>query len=137
MRILIIDDEAHIRKTTTMTLETLGHECEQAHTSAEAISLMKKGSFDAAFLDLRLGDENGLDVIPKLLALEPKLNVMVFSAYSSIDTAIEAMRRGAVDYLAKPFTPEQIRQTMARIETSQRLENRVVELESLMPGNDA
>jgi NtrC-family two-component system response regulator AlgB len=137
MRILIIDDEAHIRKTTTMTLETLGHECEPAQNSAEAVSLLKKGSFDAAFLDLRLGDESGLDIIPKLLALEPKLNVIVFTAYSSIDTAIDAMRRGAVDYLAKPFTPEQIRQTIARIETSQRLENRVVELESLMPGSDA
>ena len=137
MRILIIDDEIHIRKTTTMTLETLGHECEQAHNSAEALSLMKKGSFDAAFLDLRLGDESGLDVIPKLLAQEPKLNVIVFTAYSSIDTAIEAMRRGAVDYIGKPFTPEQVRQAMGRIENNQRLENRLVEYESLLPNADA
>ena len=69
MRILIIDDEAHIRKTTSMTLETLGHECEQAQTGAEALALLKKNSFDVAFLDLRLGDENGLELIPKLLAL--------------------------------------------------------------------
>ena len=108
MRILIIDDEAHIRKTTSVTLDTLGHECEQAQDSAEALALMKKSSFDAAFLDLRLGGENGLELIAKLLALEHKLNVIVFTAYSSIDTAVEAMRRGAVDYLAKPFTPEQI-----------------------------
>jgi NtrC-family two-component system response regulator AlgB len=136
MRILIIDDEVHIRKTTTMTLDTLGHDCEQASTSAEALAHLKKGSFDAAFLDLRLGDENGLDLIPKLLALEPKLNVIVFTAYSSIDTAVEAMRRGAVDYVGKPFTPEQIRQAMSRIENNQRLENRVVELESMLSGND-
>ena len=110
MNLLIIDDEAPIRKTTGVTLETLGHECEQAQNGAEALSLLKKISFDAAFLDLRLGAENGLDLIPRLLALEPKLNVIVFTAYTSIDTAVEAMRRGAVDYISKPFTPEQIRQ---------------------------
>ena len=137
MRILIIDDEAHIRKTTSMTLETLGHECEQTQNGADALGLMKKNSFDAAFLDLRLGDENGLDLIPKLLVLEPKLNVIVFTAYSSIDSAVEAMRRGAVDYIAKPFTPEQIRQSLARIENNQRLENRVVELESMLSSSDA
>lgn len=132
MRILIIDDEAHIRKTTSMTLETLGHECEQVQSGSEAVAMLKKASFDAAFLDLRLGEENGLELIAKLIALEPTLNVIVFTAYSSIDTAVEAMRRGAVDYIAKPFTPEQIRQSMARIETNQRLENRVVELESIL-----
>ncbi len=137
MQILIIDDEAHIRKTTAVTLETLGHDCEQASNSTEAISLMKKNSFDAAFLDLRLGAENGLDLIEKMLALEPKLSVILFTAYSSIDTAVEAMRRGAVDYIAKPFTPEQIRQSIGRIENSTRLENRVVELESMMSPTDA
>jgi NtrC-family two-component system response regulator AlgB len=132
MRILVIDDETHIRKTTAMTLDALGHECIQASTSAEAISQLQKGSFDAAFLDLRLGNEDGIDLIPKLLTLEPKLSVIVFTAYSSIDTAVEAMRRGAVDYIAKPFTPEQIRQSLNRIENARRLENRVVELESML-----
>jgi NtrC-family two-component system response regulator AlgB len=137
MHILIIDDEVHIRKTTRMTLEALGHDCEQAQDSAEALALVKKSSFDAAFLDLRLGSEKGLELIPKLLAQEPKLNIIVFTAYSSIDSAVEAMRCGAVDYLAKPFTPEQIRQALSRIEANQRLENRVVELESLLSGGNA
>jgi NtrC-family two-component system response regulator AlgB len=136
MRILVIDDETHIRKTTTMTLDALGHECMQASSGAEALSLMQKGSYDAAFLDLRLGEDDGLELIPKLLALEPKLNIIVFTAYSSIDTAVEAMRRGAVDYIAKPFTPEQIRQALSRIENARRLENRVVELESMLSGTE-
>jgi len=137
MHILIIDDEVHIRKTTKMTLETLGHECELAESGASALAILKKGSFDAAFLDLRLGDESGLDLIPKLLGAEPRLNIIVFTAYTSIDTAVEAMRRGAVDYVAKPFTPDQIRQCLARIESSQRLENRVVELESMLTNSEA
>lgn len=132
MRILVIDDEAHIRKTTIMTLDALGHECVPTENSAETLSQLQKGSFDAAFLDLRLGSEDGLELIPKLLALEPKLSIVVFTAYTSIDTAVEAMRRGAVDYIAKPFTPEQIRQALARIENNRRLENRVVELESML-----
>ncbi|MCE0485005.1 MAG: sigma-54 dependent transcriptional regulator [Methylacidiphilales bacterium] len=136
MRILVIDDEAHIRKTTTVTLDALGHECMQASTGAEAVNFLQKGSFDAAFLDLRIGSDNGLDFIPKLLALEPKLSIVVFTAFSSIDTAVEAMRRGAVDYIAKPFTPEQIRQSLSRLENARRLENRVVELESLLSSTD-
>ncbi len=136
MRILVIDDEVHIRKTTTLTLDALGHECEQAATSAEALSLVQKSNFDAAFLDLRLGNEDGLELIPKLIALEPKLNIIVFTAYTSIDSAVEAMRRGAVDYIAKPFTPEQIRQALSRIENNRRLENRVVELESMLSGTE-
>jgi two-component system, NtrC family, response regulator AlgB len=137
MRILVIDDETHIRKTTAMTLDALGHECLQAQSGAEALGLMQKGSFDAAFLDLRLGQEDGLELIPKLLAQEPKLSIIVFTAYSSIDTAVDAMRRGAVDYIAKPFTPEQIRQSLNRIENARRLENRVVELESMLSGTEA
>ena len=136
MRILVIDDEAHIRKTTTMTLDALDHECTPAENSAQALSHLQKESYDVAFLDLRLGTEEGLELIPKLLALEPKLNVIVFTAYSSIETAIEAMRRGAVDYIAKPFTPEQIRQALNRIENARRLENRVVELESRLSGTE-
>jgi len=136
MRILVIDDEAHIRKTTTMTLDALGHECTQASTGDDALSLLKKESFDTAFLDLRLGQEDGLDLIPKMLTLEPKLSVIVFTAYSSMETAIEAMRRGAVDYIAKPFTPDQIRQSLSRIENARRLENRVVELESRLSGTE-
>jgi NtrC-family two-component system response regulator AlgB len=136
VRILVIDDEPPIRKTTIMTLDALGHECVQAQNSAEALKELSKGSFDAAFLDLRLGDEKGLDLIPKMLTAEPKLNVICFTAYTSIDTAVEAMRHGAVDYIAKPFTPEQLRQSLARIENNRRLENRVVELESMLSGTE-
>jgi NtrC-family two-component system response regulator AlgB len=136
LRILIIDDEAHIRKTTSVTLDALGHETTLVQNSADALDYLKKESFDVAFLDLRLGEENGLDLIPKMLALEPKLSIVVFTAYSSIDTAVEAMRRGAVDYIAKPFTPEQIRQSLGRIENNRRLENRVVELESMLSSNE-
>src|SRR6201996_2137709 len=137
MRILVVDDEQHIRKTTAMTLDALDHDVVQVANGADALAHLQKSSFDAAFLDLRLGNEDGLDLIPKMIALEPKLAVIVFTAYSSIDTAGEATRPGAVDYLATPFTPEQVRSSLGRIESARRLENRVVELESLVSDSQA
>src|SRR4030095_4143255 len=130
MKIMVIDDEASIRQTTSICLEAMGHECMSASTGADALREIEKEHFDAALLDLRLNQENGLDVLAKLLQSAPNLAVVVFTAHSSIDTAVEAMRRGAQDYLAKPFTPDQIQQTFARIVRTRKLELRLAELES-------
>jgi NtrC-family two-component system response regulator AlgB len=129
MRILIIDDEPNIRQTTSVCLGTMGHDCQAVPSGAEALRQLEKGHFDAALLDLRLQNENGLDVLGELLKSAPGLAVVVFTAHSSIETAVEAMRRGAQDYIAKPFTPEEIRQTLAKVLRTRRLERRVAELE--------
>lgn len=113
-----------------MVLETLGHEVSMAPDSARAKRLIEKQSFDVAFLDLKLGADNGLDLLPELLKIEPRLIVVVFTAFASLETAIEAIKRGAYDYIAKPFTPEQIRQVFRKIENTRRLETRVAELEA-------
>lgn len=130
MRILIIDDEANIRRTTAMVLETQGHEAVEAADSTRALRQLEKQIFDVAFLDLKLGPENGLDLLPNLLKTEPRLLVVVFTAYASLETAIQAIKGGAYDYIAKPFTPEQIRQVFRKIENTRRLETRVAELEA-------
>jgi two-component system, NtrC family, response regulator AlgB len=130
MRILVIDDEPNIRQTTSVCLETMGHECVAVESGSEALQQIERVQFDAAFLDLRLNNENGLEVLDALLRVSPGLAVVVFTAHSSIETAVEAMRRGAEDYLPKPFTPETIRQTLKRIFRTRRLERRVAELES-------
>jgi NtrC-family two-component system response regulator AlgB len=130
MRILIIDDEENIRRATVVVLEAIGHETVCAGDAAAALKQMENGSFDIAFLDLKLNGESGLDLLPKLLGLDPQLDVIVFTAYVSIETAVEAMRRGAADYIPKPFTPEQIRQVLGRLVSARRLRGRVAELES-------
>ncbi len=130
MRILIIDDEANIRKTTAVVLETLGHEVVQVADSNRAKKALDRQSFDVAFLDLKLGTESGLDLLPELVKAEPRLLVIVFTAYASLETAVEAIKAGAYDYIPKPFTPEQIRQVFRKIENTRRLEARVAELES-------
>jgi NtrC-family two-component system response regulator AlgB len=130
MRLLIIDDEENIRKTTSVLLEELGHETVGVDNRAAALKQIDKAHFDVAFLDLKLNGESGLDLLPELLKNNPGLDVIVFTAYASIETAVEAMRRGATDYLPKPFTPEQIRQVLRKIINTRKLADRVADLES-------
>jgi len=130
MRLLIIDDEEHIRTTTAVVLEAMGHETVGAETGAVALKQLERGDFDVAFLDLKLSGESGLDLLPELLKINPQLEVVVFTAYASIETAVEAIRRGAVDYIPKPFTPEQVRQVLGKIVRARKLQGRVAELES-------
>ena len=82
---------------------------------------MDKAQFDMAFLDVRLGDEDGLDLLPDLLRGNANLNVVVFTAYASIESAVEAMRRGAGLSL-KPFTPDQVRQVLRKVSKQRQLE---------------
>jgi NtrC-family two-component system response regulator AlgB len=75
----------------------------------DGVNEIKQGVFDVAFLDLRLGTKNGLDLIPYLQFHSPLSKIVIITAYASIDSAIEAIRKGATDYIPKPFTPAQIK----------------------------
>ena len=130
MRVLIVDDEASIRKTTAIAAQTAGHEAVEAPTGVRAIKLVESGGFDACFLDVKLGGEDGLNILDKLLKAAPNLAVVMVTAYANIATAVEAMRRGAFDFIPKPFTPEQIRQVLQQVARTRSLEQRVSQLES-------
>lgn len=130
MRILIIDDEASIRSTLSVMLRGLGHDVVSAEDAPAALREVEKAQFDVAFLDLKLNGASGLEMLPELLRNNAHLDVVAFTAYASIESAVEAMRRGAADYLAKPFTPEQIRQVLRKIGKTRQLEGRVASLES-------
>lgn len=115
MRVLIVDDEPNIRRTLRVTLEAMGHTVDEASSATAALRRAERQPFDAALLDLRLGDESGLDQIEPLLSQSPRLAIVLITAYASVDTAVEAMRRGAFDYLPKPFTPAQVRGVLERV----------------------
>jgi len=140
VNILLIDDEQSLRKSLRMALETMNHRVTEASTGAQAQEFVAHTTFDVAFLDLRLGQEQGLDVLPPLLRLAPGLAVVAITAYATIESAVEAMRRGAVDFLPKPFTPAQIRLVLDRVAKLRRLQSHVVELEeevrSIVPEAD-
>ena len=129
MKILVIDDDASLRRTLRMSLEVLGHQALEAHDGIQALDLLSYRSFEVALLDLRLAQEQGLDLLPRLLGLAPGLPVVVMTAYATIETAVEAMRRGALDYLPKPFTPDQLRVVLDRIARMRQLQSQVKDLE--------
>ena len=129
MRILIVDDEPGIRKTTRIAVETAGHTAAEAPNALRALKAADEEQFDACFLDVKLGADDGLEVLAKLLKVQPALAVVMFTAYANIATAVDAMRRGAFDFIPKPFTPEQIRGVLAQIGKTRALETRVRSLE--------
>ena len=129
VRVLVVDDEPRIRNTLTICLEGEGYEVAEASTAQDAIETVMERRFDIAFLDLRLGTASGLDLLPELLEQQPHLKVIVITAYASIETAVEAMRRGATDYLPKPFQPAQVRLAAEKAAERRALERRVEMLE--------
>jgi NtrC-family two-component system response regulator AlgB len=129
VNILLIDDEQSLRKSLRLALETMGHRIQEAGTGSQGRDLVAHHQFDVVFLDLRLGREQGLDVLPALLQLAPGLAVIVITAYATIETAVEAMRSGAADYLPKPFTPGQVRVVLDRVHRLHRLQSHVEDLE--------
>ncbi len=129
LHVLIIDDEKNIRTTLTLCLEGMGCTVRAVSSSEEALAAVGKQPFDIAFLDLRLRDDDGLDLLPLLLQEGPGLSVIIITAYATVDTAVEAMRRGASDYLPKPFSPTQIRHLVGQVAERRATHRRVAELE--------
>ncbi len=129
LRVLVVDDEKNIRRTLTLCLEDLGCEVVGAATAEAALAAVAQRPFDIAFVDLKLGESSGLDLLPKLLAENPELAAVVLTAYATFDTAVEAIKRGAADYLPKPFSPDQIRHLVAQLAERIVARGRIAELD--------
>src|SRR5512139_4066558 len=128
LNILVVDDEGNIRKTLSICLEAEGHRVTAVSNFQDATAEASCRSFHMAFVDLRLGTASGLDLIPVLLSGSPWMKIVVITAYASIDTAVEAMRRGATDYIPKPFTPAQVLLAVRKVEEVRTLEQKVATL---------
>lgn len=122
LQALIIDDEKNIRTTLGLCLESLGCEVHSVGTAESGLRWVAQHPLDLVFLDLRLPDQNGLELLPLLLQERPSLKVVVFTAYATIDTAVEAIKRGAFHYLPKPFTVPQLRLMVEQVQSAQRQE---------------
>lgn len=129
MRVLIIDDERSIRTSTSVAIQAAGHQAETADGGQVGVLKLQEDTYDLVLLDLRLGDEDGLEILEQIKRQFSKLPIVVFTAYASVASAVAAMQRGAFDYLEKPFTPEQLRQIMARVEKQRKLESKIDDLE--------
>jgi len=123
--VLVVDDEPNIRKTLSISLESAGHRVVAVSNPADAMAEATRRSFDLAFVDLRLGAQTGMDLIPRLLAVSPWTRVVVITAHGSVGAAVEAMKHGAADFLTKPFTPEQIKAVADRVAYVRAREQRI------------
>ena len=113
-RILVVDDEETVTFTIQGVLELDGHDV-TATTSAEtALELIRTQQFDAMLTDLRMDDMNGIDLLKELHSVSPDSVLIVLTGYASLDTAVEAMREGAYDYLVKPCDVLELRTTVTR-----------------------
>jgi len=110
--ILIVDDERPIRRILTVLLQERRHRVAEAGSGEEALALLGDRSAEAkpdlVLLDLKLPGIDGLETLKRLRALEPRLDVVMMTAHGSISSAVEAMRRGAFDYLTKPFDNDEL-----------------------------
>ncbi|HEV2862900.1 MAG TPA: HD domain-containing phosphohydrolase [Pyrinomonadaceae bacterium] len=112
-RILIADDDAEIRDILREFLEE-GHECSTAGSAEEALAVLASGGFDLVLSDITMGGMSGLEMLPHVRALAPGTVVVMISGQLSIDSAVEAMRAGAFDYVVKPFDLEHVELAVRR-----------------------
>ncbi|UQZ88973.1 hypothetical protein C4J81_07095 [Deltaproteobacteria bacterium Smac51] len=106
--ILIVDDEEHIRKIMSIMLGKHGYNCRLAASGEEALELIAQESFNAIFTDMKMPGIDGLELLARVKADNPEQVVVVVTAFTSVDTAIQAMKAGAYDYVAKPFKEDEI-----------------------------
>ncbi len=107
-RLLLVDDDAVFVKVLSRALSARGFSVVGALDAASALNALRAQTMQFAIVDLRIGRENGLSLIPDLLDVQPGLRILLLTGYASIATAVEAIRRGAHDYLAKPVDADAV-----------------------------
>jgi NtrC-family two-component system response regulator AlgB len=134
---LIIDDDPGVRQSMRLCLEVDSCRVLGVGTAQAALDAIQRSRFDVVFLDLWLKSESGLVLLPEILRRQPGVGVVVITAFASFETAVEAMKSGAADYLPKPFTPEQVRNVARRVVAANVLKRQVSELRERLDETEA
>ncbi len=137
MDFLVIDDDKTFRDATCLLIDGEGHYAQGVCSGQLGLTELKEGRFDSVLLDLNLGPEKGLDILEQILKRQPNLPVIIFTAQGSVKNAVEAMRRGAVDFLEKPFAREQFHLVLARVQRFHQLSQNIERLEQAVKENNA
>jgi DNA-binding NtrC family response regulator len=130
LRILFADDESHLRDLMQMELPRLGHEVTVCPDGASALRALEKGSYDAALLDLRMPGMTGIEVLGKIRQLNPDTQVIILTGHATVDTAVQALRLGAFDYLTKPCKWAELEVILNRVAERRDLANKATALET-------
>jgi two-component system, NtrC family, response regulator AtoC len=131
-RVLIVDDEESVRHMLSILLKKEGYDVDTAASANSAIDKIQKDQYDFVLSDIRMPQMDGLTFLKQIKKSNPHIVVLIMSAYGNVDTAIEAMKLGAYDYIAKPFKPDEILLTLKKAEERQRLEQENILLKGEM-----
>jgi len=110
--VLIVDDEKNIRLTLSQSLTALGLEADTAVNGEEALKKIEATDFGLVLLDLKMPGLSGIEVLRRLRQQRPRVHVVIITAYGTVESAVEAMKLGAVDFVQKPFSPQEIRRVV-------------------------
>jgi len=122
--ILIVDDEKNIRMTLSQSLESLGVEMDAAGSGEEALAKLRGRDFGLILLDIRMPGMDGMEVLRQVREVRPDIRIIMITAYGTIESAVEAMKLGAADFLQKPFDPDEIRELVSRVMNREKLDER-------------
>ena len=127
-KILIVDDEPSLRQTLARILHRAGLEAVTAENGEQGLAYLKSTSFDLVYLDIRMPDMNGMEILEILRTRYPEMPVVLFTAQPDLNSAVEALRHGATDYLVKPLKPEIFIEKTRKILYAQQKEQRKREI---------
>ena len=114
-KILIVDDEKNIRLTVTHALESLDYYVHTAFDGKDGMVQLEGDTYDLLLVDLKMPGMDGMEFLAKAIAKYPDIQIIIISAHGTVDNAVEAMKLGAVDFLQKPFTPKELRNTVYNV----------------------
>ena len=114
-RILVVDDEKDICRALEFLLRGEGYDVKTALSGEEAVEVLKKEDFDVVLTDLKMDKLDGIGVLEEAKRINPETAVVLMTAYASVESAVDAMKKGAADYIVKPFINEEIRLTVRRL----------------------
>ncbi|MBI5671388.1 MAG: response regulator [Chloroflexi bacterium] len=131
-RILVVDDEGAIRYSVSKTLQRIGYEVDEASSGEEALETMGKREYDVVLTDIRMPGLTGVELLKRIKEVSPDAIVILMTGYASLGTAVESLRLGAHDYLIKPSSSQDIRQSVARgVERARNLKRRRALLDAI------
>ncbi|MDQ7782496.1 MAG: response regulator [Desulfomonilaceae bacterium] len=114
-KILVLDDEQIVLDSVTRILEEENYEVKTCRKGRDAVEMLKEGRFDILMTDLKMPGMDGLQAMEAMAEIDPDLSMIMFTAYSTVDSAVKAMKLGAVDYIRKPFTPDQLVELVTKV----------------------
>ena len=131
--VLVVDDEKNIRLTFSETMTQMGFDTRTASNGEEALTKIQGAEFDLVLLDLRMPGMDGIEVLRRIRERYPKVRVIMITAHGTVESAVEAMKLGAVDFIQKPCTPDEIRELVGKVMEREAIdESKVMDYSMLM-----